>query len=146
MRSFSKLKGVEVAALPEMSLLRIKTGKPEEDLVYTLLVDRAYSNISKMLTLGSTRLPDNDKLTIVPGFVGSYPNFFFSVDQSQLEQFIAAVRDARSQVDIETIYQTYGIRRSNSDIWRYSDWFNQQHPKYRGLEAGLLDMNRYENL
>ncbi len=146
MRSFSKLKGVEVAALPELSLLRVKTGKPEEDLVYTLLVDRAYSNISKMLTLGSTRLPENDKLTIVPGFVGSYPNFFFSVDQSQLEQFIAAVRDARSQVDIETIYQTYGIRRSNSDIWHYSDWFNQQHPKYRGLEAGLLDMNRYENL
>lgn len=146
MRSLTKLKGFEVTALPEMSLLRVKTGKPEGDLVYTLLIDRAYSNISKMVTLGSTRLPEHDKLTVVPGFVGSYPNFFFSVDISQLEQFVAAVRDARSQTAIEAIYQTYGIRRSNAEIWQYSDWFNQQHPKYRGLEAGLLDMNRYENL
>jgi hypothetical protein len=83
---------------------------------------------------------------VVPGFVGSYPNFFFSVDISQLEQFVAAVRDARSETAIDAVYQTYGIRRSNSEIWQYSDWFNQQHPKYRGLEAGLLDMNRYENL
>lgn len=146
MRNLTKLKGLEVAALPEMSLLRVKTGKPEDDLVYTLLIDKAYSNISKLLSLGSNRIPEHDKITVAPGFIGSYPNFFFSVDITQLSEFIETIRYAKNASAFEQIYQKFGVRRSNPDIWRQADWFNDQHHKQRGLEAGLLDMNRYENL
>lgn len=146
MRNLAKLKGHELIALPEMSLLRVKTGANERDLVYTLLIDRAYSNISKMLSEGSRRLPENDKITIVPGFVGSYPNFSFVVDKKQLDEFIRLIRNAQSEDDLERLYSQFGIRRTNPDIWLHVDWFNHEHQKYRGLEAGLFDMNRYENL
>ncbi|MDD5411950.1 MAG: fatty acid cis/trans isomerase [Methylobacter sp.] len=146
MRNLATLKGHELGALPEMSLLRVKTGNPDRDLVYTLLIDKAYSNISKMLSEGSRRIPENDKITIVPGFIGSYPNFSFVVDKNQLNEFIQMIRNARAESDLEQLYSKFGIRRTNPDIWQQMDWFNQEHQKYRGLEAGLLDMNRYENL
>jgi hypothetical protein len=146
MRRLAKSQGLELGALPEMSLLRVKTGEPEGDLVYTLLIDKAYSNISKMVSLGSRRRPENDRITIVPGFVGSYPNFFFSVDKSRLGEFEKSIRTARTEADREALYSRFGIRRTNPEIWQHADWFNEQHKKYRGLQAGLLDLSRYENL
>ena len=145
-RNLAKLQGLELGALPEMSLLRVRTGDPEGDLVYTLLIDKAYSNISKMLSEGSRRLPENDRITVVPGFVGSYPNFFFSVEKNRLDEFVNRIRNARTENDLEQIYSQFGIRRTNPEIWQHADWFNAQHKKYRGLQAGLLDLSRYENL
>ncbi|MGZ8137325.1 MAG: fatty acid cis/trans isomerase, partial [Methylococcaceae bacterium] len=146
MRNLAKLKGHELGALPEMSLLRIKTGEPQGDLVYTLLIDKAYNNISKMLSARSRRLPENDRITVTPGFVGSYPNFFFSVEKNQLAEFVDMIRNARTEIDLDNLYSKFGVRRTNPDIWRQADWFNEQHQKYRGLQAGLLDMSRYDNL
>ncbi|MGZ8201236.1 MAG: fatty acid cis/trans isomerase [Methylosarcina sp.] len=146
LRRLVQLQGLELGALPEMSLLRVKTSDPEGDLVYTLLIDKAYSNLSKMLREGSRRLPENDRITIVPGFVGSYPNFFFNVEKERLGEFVDKIRKARVEADLEPLYSGFGIRRSNPEIWEQSDWFNAQHKKYRGLQAGLLDLSRYENL
>lgn len=145
-RRLAQLKGLELGPLPEMSLLRVKTSDPNSDLVYTLLIDRAYSNISKITAEDSHRIPENDRLTVVPGFVGSYPNFSFVVDSNQLDEFINTVRHARSEAELEHFYRTFGIRRTSPDIWQHLDWFNRQHQKYRGLQAGLLDLNRYEDL
>lgn len=146
MRRLAKLQGLELGALPELSLLRVKTDNPGGDLVYTLLIDKAYSNISKMVSMGSRRLPKNDRITIVRGFVGSYPNFFFSVAKNRLGEFVNKIRIARTKTDLESFYGEFGIRRTNPEIWQHSDWFNEQHKIYRGLQAGLLDMSRYENL
>ena len=146
LRDLARLEGHDLGALPEMALLRVKTGGPGGDLVYTLLIDKAYSNISKLMSLDSLRLPENDRITIVPGFVGSYPNFFFTAEKNQLGEFINMIRKARSEADLEQLYSTFGIRRSNPEIWQQADWFNEQHIIYRGLEAGLLDMSRYKNL
>lgn len=146
MRRLAKLQGLELGALPELSLLRVKTDDPGGDLVYTLLIDKAYSNISKMVSMGSRRLPKNDRITIVRGFVGSYPNFFFSVAKNRLGEFVNKIRTARTKTDLESFYGEFGIRRTNPEIWQHSDWFNEQHIIYRGLQAGLLDMSRYENL
>jgi len=146
MRKLSTLNGLDLRALPEMSLLRVKTGNAEGDLVYTLLIDKAYSNISKMLSEGSRRIPEHDRITIVPGFIGSYPNFAFVVDKNQLGEFIDMIRKAQAESDLEQLYSQFGIRRTNPEIWQHMDWFNREHQKFRGLKAGLLDMNRYENL
>jgi hypothetical protein len=146
MRNLGKLKGYELAPLPEMSLLRVKTGNPDRDLVYTLLIDKRFSNISKLLSEGSRRQPQFDRITIVPGFIGSYPNFFFSVGQSELGEFTDKIRAATTETGLEQLYGQFGIRRSTPEIWQQLDWFNQQHKKYRGLQAGLLDMSRYKNL
>ena len=135
-----------MGALPEMSLLGIKTGKPEGDLVYTLVLNKNYSNISNMLVERSHRVPQNDSITIASGFIGSYPNLFFIVEQNQLTKFVTMIKNAHTETDMDAVYNRFGIRRTNPEIWQHADWFNGRHPKYRSLEAGLLDMNRYKNL
>ncbi len=87
-----------------------------------------------------------DTLTVIPGFLGSYPNFFFEVDKAQLPEFITAIKQARSDKEREAFYKKFGIRRTNPKIWQSVDWFNAQHKKYRGVRAGLFDLNRYLNL
>jgi hypothetical protein len=99
-----------------------------------------------MLSEDSRRVPQNDRITIVAGFVGSYPNFFFHVEQNQLSEFVAMIQNAKTDEDIDALYSRFGVRRTNPDIWQQADWFNEQHRFYRGLEAGLFDMNRYKNL
>ncbi len=145
-RRLASFKGLQLGALPELSLLRVITGAPEGDMVYTLAIDKAYSNISKLLSEDSNRLPDQDKITIVPGFIGSYPNFFFTVEKSHLIEFIDSIGTARTEMERDQLYSKFGVRRTNPTIWQQFDWFNQQHRQYRGINAGLLDMSRYENL
>lgn len=146
MRKLAKLKGLDLGAQPDNILLRIITGESQSDLVYTILIDKAYSNISTMLGENFRRMPENDRLTIYPGFIGSYPNFFFSVKKEQLGEFVNRVLNARTATDADQLYSQFGIRRTNPEIWQQADWFNQQHKKYRGLDAGLLDMSRYDNM
>ncbi len=146
LRNLATLQGGKLGALPEMSLLRVKTGDPKGDLVYTLLIDKAYTNLSKMLSEDSRRVPENDRMTIFSGFIGSYPNFFFSVEKNQLSEFVTMIKNAKTETDIDALYSRFGVRRTHSDIWQQADWFNTQHRQYRGLEAGLLDMSRYKNL
>lgn len=146
LRRLSKLQGHDLGALPSQTLLRVKTGDPKGDLVYTLVIDIAYSNISSMIGQDSERIPEQDRITVYPDFIGSYPNFFFSVAKEQLDEFIARIENAKTETDVDLIYSKFGIRRTNPEIWQQADWFNEQHKAYRGLEAGLLDMSRYDNL
>ena len=147
MRKLANLKGHELlGALPDDILLRVKTGDPGGDLVYTLLIDKAFSNISTMLGQNFRREPQNDRITVYPGFIGSYSNFYFSVDKEQLGEFVDMIHFARTKIDIDRLYSKFGIQRTNPEFWENADWFNEQHKKYRGLNAGLLDLSRYDNL
>lgn len=145
MRELASLRGRDLTLLPEISFLRV-TLENGDDRVYTLLFNEALKNVTIMFAEDLRRLPDEDSLTVVPGFVGSYPNFFFAVAQDQLPMFLEQLKNARSDAAIERFYGTYGIRRSDPKIWALMDWFNARHKQERGLHAGLFDMNRYRNL
>ncbi len=145
MSKLTSLRGRELSILPDMSLVRVRTGQEKTDLVYTLLVNKALENVAVMIAENLRREPELDTLTVVPGFLGSYPNFFFNVKKEQLEEFIETIRNARTSKDKDAFYSRFGVRRSNPEIWQYSDWFNAQHKKYRDIQAGLFDMNRYHN-
>ena len=138
--------GDDLNLLPEMSLLRIRTSQDNTDLVYTLLLNKALENVAVMTAEDLRREPDLDTVTVFPGFLGSYPNFFFNVEKAQLAEFIEAIRNARTSKDKEAFYSKFGLRRTHPEIWEYADWFNAQHKKYRGVQAGLFDLNRYHNL
>ena len=146
LRILAQFKGNQLKALPEVSFVRIATAQPEQDPVYTLVVNKALSNVSFMFVESLRRAPEKDTLTVVPGFLGSYPNFFFVVAQDQLNDFVDTLKQAQTQPAIDAFYQRFGVHRSNPEIWRHVDWFNEQHKKQNGLKAGLFDMNRYQNL
>jgi hypothetical protein len=146
MRSLADLKGEEIAALPEVSFLRIKTAHPEKDPVYTLIRNQKLLNVSFIFGENLRREPEKDTLTVVPGFLGSYPNIFLAVQQQQLAGFIDQLKHSSNSADADLFYSVYGIRRTNPEIWQYYDFFNKLYRDQQPENSGLFDMNRYENL
>jgi hypothetical protein len=146
MRTLADLKGEEIAALPEVSFLRVKATDPEKDRVYTLVRNQKLRNVSFIFGENLRREPDKDTLTVVPGFMGSYPNIFFGVPQQQLAGFIEQLKHSQSSANVDLFYSLYGIRRTNPDIWEYYDWFNKKYRDEQPENWGGFDLNRYENL
>ncbi|MFP2768275.1 fatty acid cis/trans isomerase [Oceanisphaera sp. KMM 10153] len=130
--------------LPEVTLLRIENG--EQRRVYSLLHNRDHSNVAFMLGEDLRLRPENDTLTVLPGVVGSYPNFIFNVRQEALPEFITALITLRQAEDIHVLADRFGIRRTHPKFWFYFHDMHHYLQQTTPLEAGLLDMNRYLNL
>jgi hypothetical protein len=131
--------------LPEVSLIQIE-GNNGERAIYTLFRDRAHSNVAFMLGESLRYQPERDTLTLYPGVLASYPNFMFQVAENDLNAFRDALQSVQDQDDFTRMVDRFGIRRTDPDFWRLfhapTRYLEKQHP----TEAGILDMNRYENL
>ncbi|MFZ3153804.1 fatty acid cis/trans isomerase [Pseudomonas sp.] len=134
-----------IEQLPEASLLRVQMADGRRE-VYSLLRNRAHSNVAFMLGEELRYQPALDTLTVYPGVLSSYPNFIFNVQAEQAAAFVTALEQARDAAALEKVVERWGIRRTHPEFWRYfhdmSAYIQQTEP----LEAGVLDMNRYENL
>lgn len=136
--------GKFVQQMPDLVVLRVRDSKIG-DQVYTIIRNKAHTNVAFIFGEEKRRRPEDDTLSIVPGFMGSYPNFFFSIDTGQQDEFVAALLAMKNVVDFEQFIETYGIRRTSPKFWKTSDWFNAQYTRINPVEAGLLDLNRYRN-
>jgi len=146
LRQLTAISGTVLQTLPETAFLRIKVDEEgQEDPVFTLLVDRDLKNLSTLFVEELRHNPKRDKLTVVPGFLGSYPNVFFHVAQRDLPKFVSDLAACKSDRQREAFYATYAIRRTHPHFWAYFDWLNQRYKRQAGLEAGLFDLNRYDN-
>jgi hypothetical protein len=145
LRPLAALRGGGIQYLPELAYLRVR-GAGAEAAVYSLAKNEALKNVAFMFREQSRRLPEEDTLTVVPGFVGSYPNFFYDLTIDRLPDFVAALAGLRSPEGMTALAERYGVRRSNPGFWAVSDWFNARHRRDQPVEAGLFDLNRYDNL
>ena len=141
------LKGGGIHYLPELSFLRVhEVGAAlDQGTVYSLVQNKALANVSFMFWERARRLPEEDTLTVVPGFVGSYPNFFYDVDLAHLPDFVSRALNLGGEEDAKQLVEIYGIRRTHPNFWGYSDFFNRQHRLSNPVTAGLFDLGRYEN-
>lgn len=130
--------------LPEATMLRIpgKSGR----MVYSLLRNRAHTNVAFLLGEAYRYVPGLDSLTLWPGVLSSYPNFMFNVPADQVPAFVDALEQSRDQASFDNIVERWGVRRTNPQFWDFfhdlSTYIQETEPQ----EAGVLDMNRYENL
>jgi len=60
--------------------------------------------------------------------------------------FVAALERVRDGADFERIVERWGIRRSHPQFWFYFNDLSRYLEETDPLEAGVLDMNRYQNL
>ena len=90
--------------------------------------------------------PERDTLTLYPGIAGSYPNFIFDVPASQIAAFREQLTAASSAESFEKIVMQWGVRRTHPQFWEILHDFTKWHRETEPLEAGILDVNRYENL
>lgn len=132
--------------LPEVTLLRIEGEDSADRQVYSLIRNRDHSNVAFMLGEDRRLRPNNDTLSIIPGIISSYPNFIFNVKQAELADFISALTSMTHAEQIHSVADRYGIRRTHPDFWFYFHDMHHYQQETNPTEAGLLDMNRYENL
>jgi len=131
--------------LPEATMLRIETRTGHRE-VYSLLRNRAHSNVAFMLGEASRYQPGLDTLTVYPGVLSSYPNFMFNIPAEQVPAFVAAMESARDAQHFEKIVDRWGVRRSHPQFWEYFHDLSTYIRETTPVEEGVLDMNRYENL
>jgi len=133
-----------ITQLSEVTFIRVRHGHNERT-VYTLLRDRAHSNVAFMLGEELRYQPEKDRVTVYPGITGSYPNFMFDVPAAEIGKFVSQLGKAKKTRDFEQIVETWGIRRTHPQFWEIlhdiTAWQKQQQP----LQAGIFDVNRYEN-
>ncbi len=131
--------------LPEATVLRVETSSGKRE-VYSLLRNRAHSNVAFLLGEAYRYQPGLDTLTIYPGVLSSYPNFMFNIPAREVPAFVAQMEQAKDAAQFEKIVDHWGIRRSHPLFWQYFHDLSEYIRETTPVEEGVLDMNRYENL
>lgn len=144
LQALDDLGGRPVSYLPESSFLTLTDEKNREHH-FTLLRNSAHSNIAQMFSEENRRLPGEDTLTLVSGFLGAYPNAFYRMDVGQMPAFVQAIRNLNSEADYAALALRYAIRRTDSRFWSHSDTLHKSYHQTYPVEAALFDYNRFEN-
>ena len=138
-----ELVGQSVTLMPQTAFLEIR-GQSDNTYV-TLLSNDAHLNLTAMFGEKKSRKPDEDTLSVVPGFLGSYPNAFFVVSEAELGRFVEMISSLQTEEDYALLLDNYGVRRTNPAFWNQSDVFNAAYRDDAPIEHGLFDYNRFEN-
>lgn len=124
--------------------MRIHDGK--QRWVYTLVHNRAHSNVAFMFGEDARLQPERDTLTLMRGTLGSYPNFSFDIPLQQLPDFVAALRATRDEAGLGAVAARWGVRRTSPHFWDIMADFRRYVEETDPSQAGLFDINRYQNL
>jgi hypothetical protein len=138
------LQGPTFSLLPEVSFLKV-IGTNGQEQVYTLVHNDGYSNNAQIFKEAQRRIPQEDYLTVASGFIGSYPNVFFQVPETELGSFVSALESMRSEADYANLVSRFGVRRTQNTFWPMADALHANYRQHYPVEAGLFDLNRYEN-
>lgn len=141
LETLAQNQGAHNRFLPETSFVNIIS--TEGDEAVTLVRNSGYSNIAQLFREEERRLPEEDSLTVVRGFLGAYPNYFFQVNEKEVPRFAAQIAALDSPGAFAELRERYGVRRNAPWFWRLSDKFHRMHHAQDPVTAGLFDYNRY---
>jgi len=138
------LKGSMLSMVPELVILNVQD-ETGADHYYTVLRNTARNNITSLFMESKNRLPDDDTLAVIPGFIGSYPGAYWKVSEAGLSEMVERVAALEDEGSYRVFMADYGVRRTNKDFWAHSDKVIQAHYEADPVANGLLDYNRLEN-
>jgi hypothetical protein len=146
LRRLTGVRGAWVATLPELSLLRVGGNRDgARAALYALVRNAAHTNVASLFEEDERREPEKDTLTVVRGSLGSYPNFTFDVDVSDIDAFVRTLLAVQDAGDVEVLVTRWGVRRTSPRFWRTFDWIHEYARRRNPTEAGLFDLGRYAN-
>ncbi|VAW79532.1 Fatty acid cis/trans isomerase [hydrothermal vent metagenome] len=148
MNIIAQIQGANLHAFPDVAFVKVRMDGPEQDLAYTLIRNKAYKNVTSFLADAHERDrsdTDKDTMTVVKWMEGSYPNFFFSVELSEIDTFTKRCAAIRNHKDYEKFVGLYGIRRTDTRFWETADWFQDEYARNKPVMSGLFDLNRFQN-
>ncbi|MDD2291268.1 MAG: fatty acid cis/trans isomerase, partial [Aliarcobacter sp.] len=114
-----------------------------ENLIYSFVINRWHKNVALLFDEESRLDSSKDRINVIRGFVGSYPNAFVIVKQNDLGDFFNLLQNYEdTEIDNKKLLN-YVINRANPNFWEIFDWFDKEFKKQDSLEYGLFDLNRY---
>jgi hypothetical protein len=118
---------------------------PRAPRYFSLLRNPGHSNVAHLLRESDALLPGENTLSVVPGFIGAYPNAILRASPAQLPALAAAIAGLASEADYAAFADRFVIRRTSPDFWAASDAMLDAYAKWAPFEAGLFDYNRLDN-
>ena len=137
------LVGNAVTLMPQTVFVEI-SGESGNRYV-TFVRNNAHLNITSLFGEKKFRIPEEDSMSVIPGFLGAYPNAFLVVKEVDLGLFADAVSSMRTEDDYTQLLDNYGVRRTSANFWQQSDAFHAAFEQIAPVEYGLFDYNRLEN-
>lgn len=137
-------RGATLQYLPEYSVIQL-TGDDGQVHWYSLLLNVAHTNVALLFDESARLLPEENTLTVLPGFVASYPNAFWRLREADLPAFTQAIGALRSAGDYRHLVDRFGLRRNAPDFWAHSDTMHAALRAQSAINFGLLDYGRLEN-
>lgn len=142
----ASITGIQLKPIPDLAYLRVvPLNETDTPVSYSLIHNRAHTNISYIFDEDSRLEPDKDTLTITRRYIGSYPNFYFNVSEGQLSDFVNQLAAITTEEDETAFIEQFGVRRTDTRFWAINDWFNHDYLNQEPIKAGWFDLNRYEN-
>ena len=115
-----------------------------EYLLYSMVINRWHDNVSFIFNEESRTNVQNDRFNFVEGFIGSYPNAYFDIQQDDVSDLfgLLATFEKSYEKDFSQIGK-YTVNRAEPEFWSVFDWFQNKYYESDKLNAGLFDLNRY---
>lgn len=129
---------------PDLSFVLVQAPHGQSK-AFTIVHHREHYSLAFITNEDSRRDPGIDSLSIFQDYVGSFPNLFFSVHENELQDFVTAIENIRTQNDYDKFKQSWGIARTHKDFWQFSDWFYDNAQTLNPSDSGLFDLTRYDN-
>ena len=125
-----------------LAYMRIRLEKGR-DVAITMVINRWHDNVAFLIKEDARLDPSKDSADFIRGLIGSYPNYFFDVQEKDLPDFFDLLAHfEKSPKDLERLSR-YGVNRADERFWETYDWFQQRFNEDEPVRGGLFDLNRY---
>jgi hypothetical protein len=138
-----RLVGLAASFMPESSFVEVCAAQ-EPCAYFTISRDSAHTNVARLFGEDDRRKPNEDQLTVTPGFLGAYPNALFKVARDELEAFAVEVTQLDSERAYASLREHFGVTRTDPRFWELSDRMHRAYYRLEPVTAGLLDLNRLQ--
>lgn len=139
------IKGMSASILPEITMIMVEPQQGNDPEIFTLIRNSAHFNVNSLFDEADNRDKQHDDTTLVHGLLGSYPDAFWHVKEQDLAKLVAIAKQLKSKQDYSQLLDQFGMRRTNPDLWSFSDKLNETFREHKPIESGWLDYNRLEN-
>lgn len=144
LQQLAAVRGASLAWWPESVLLRVDAPGAAPRW-FSVLRNTAHQNVATLMLEGRVLQPQGNALTVVPGFIGAYPNAILHAHAADLPALAQRVAALASEADYRALADRHAVRRTSPDFWAVSDALHDAYRRWAPDEAGLFDYGRLEN-
>ena len=87
--------------------------KPEIDQYFSMIVNRWHDDVTEHFREEQRLRPELDTATFLPGFIGSYPNYFFEVREKELPAFFKMLQTYDGCPESQKELGRFGVNRAD---------------------------------